>query len=56
MVGINAWVAHRNISVFGEDADTFRPERWLEAKQNGRVALMDTYFFAVGTHILSSLV
>ncbi|KAJ6443734.1 tat pathway signal sequence [Purpureocillium lavendulum] len=29
IVGINTWVAHRDPSIFGEDANTFRPERWL---------------------------
>lgn len=32
IVGCNAWVLHRREEVFGSDADTFRPERWLEAK------------------------
>ncbi|OCL05628.1 cytochrome P450 [Glonium stellatum] len=30
-VGYCAWGIHRNKDVFGEDADVFRPERWLEA-------------------------
>lgn len=30
-VGINAWVSHRNKDVYGADADSFRPERWLRA-------------------------
>lgn len=30
-VGICPWVLHRDTRVFGEDADEFRPERWLEA-------------------------
>ncbi|KAF2668506.1 cytochrome P450 oxidoreductase [Microthyrium microscopicum] len=31
IVGCNAWVLHRRREVFGEDVETFRPERWLEA-------------------------
>jgi Cytochrome P450 len=45
VVGINSWVAHRNKSVFGEDVDQFRPERWLvDDEQYKR---MDRYFMAV---------
>ncbi|KAH0594820.1 hypothetical protein MHUMG1_07655 [Metarhizium humberi] len=29
-VGINPWVMGRNKSLFGADADAFRPERWFE--------------------------
>ena len=25
-----AWVLHRDREVFGDDADIYRPERWLE--------------------------
>ena len=31
IVGINAWVLHRNKSIFGDDAEEFRPERWIES-------------------------
>ncbi|KAF3404255.1 hypothetical protein DPV78_002408 [Talaromyces pinophilus] len=30
IVGVSTWVAHRNKDIFGEDAETFRPERWIE--------------------------
>lgn len=30
IVGVNAWVLHRDREVFGEDADHWRPERWME--------------------------
>ncbi|KAH6984446.1 cytochrome P450 [Ilyonectria sp. MPI-CAGE-AT-0026] len=29
VVGVNAAVIHRNRDIFGEDADQFRPERWI---------------------------
>lgn len=29
-IGANPYVIHRDRAVFGEDADVFRPERWLE--------------------------
>ncbi|KAI9692727.1 MAG: hypothetical protein M1820_009432 [Bogoriella megaspora] len=31
IVGCNAWVLHRRPEIFGNDADEYRPERWLEA-------------------------
>lgn len=46
VVGCSAWVMHRNRQVFGEDADAFRPERWLvdeakdAAKEEARVKEM----------------
>lgn len=30
-IGISPYVVQRDTGLFGEDADTFRPERWLEA-------------------------
>ncbi|KZM20678.1 uncharacterized protein EKO05_0007187 [Ascochyta rabiei] len=30
-IGMNPFVVQRNTSIFGEDAEEFRPERWLEA-------------------------
>jgi cytochrome P450 len=47
-VGINSWVAHRNQSVFGRDADEWRPERWLEFEEQGRGGEVERYMLAFG--------
>ncbi|KAG4433830.1 hypothetical protein IFR05_010678 [Cadophora sp. M221] len=47
-VGINSWVAHHNTSIFGDDAGSWRPERWLEFQEQGRGAEVEKYFFAFG--------
>lgn len=38
IVGVNPWVSARNKGVYGDDADDFRPERWLEASPEQLVA------------------
>lgn len=45
VVGVNSWVAHANKDVFGQDAQVFRPERWLVEKEE--YARMDRYFVSV---------
>jgi len=46
IVGINATVIHRNTDIFGEDADTFRPERWL-IKDEEKIKNMERYLLTV---------
>lgn len=41
IVGMNAWVVHRDRAVFGQDADTWRPERWIEADDAQRKKMED---------------
>lgn len=36
VVGMSAWVVHRNQDVFGHDCDKWRPERWLCEKEERR--------------------
>ncbi|OIW28211.1 cytochrome P450 [Coniochaeta ligniaria NRRL 30616] len=45
-IAANGWVLHRDRKTFGEDADIFRPERWLEDEERARV--MDRYMFQFG--------
>ena len=35
VVGLNPYIISRNPSVWGDDVDTFRPERWLQDKDGG---------------------
>ncbi|KAK0355057.1 hypothetical protein LTR91_013582 [Friedmanniomyces endolithicus] len=44
IVGCNAWVLHRRAEIFGNDIDTFRPERWLEAKPDRLKEMKATMF------------
>lgn len=46
-VGCNAWVVHRDRKVYGEDADEFRPERWLDCAPE-QLREMDQSSFAFG--------
>ncbi|KIW99468.1 uncharacterized protein Z518_11207 [Rhinocladiella mackenziei CBS 650.93] len=47
IVGINPWVAARDKAVYGDDADVFRPERWLDADEQ-TLKLMDRNWLAFG--------
>jgi cytochrome P450 len=35
VVSTSAWAIHCNKEIFGEDVETFRPERWIEEKTGG---------------------
>jgi len=51
-VALNGWVLHRDRGVFGDDADVFRPERWLEADDTKRKAMDRSMFqFGGGSHL-----
>ncbi|CAK1366607.1 Pisatin demethylase [Cercospora beticola] len=44
VVGINPWVAHANKDVFGPDAESFEPDRWLGEK----TSMQDAYNLTFG--------
>ena len=44
IVGCNAWVIHRRPEVFGEDVDSYRPERWLGISDEKRKEMDGTMF------------
>jgi len=37
VVGMSAWVVHRDSAVFGEDADSWRPERWFGPQEERKM-------------------
>lgn len=47
IVGMNAWVVHRDPEIFGSDADAWRPERWLEGDE-ARLKRMDAALLTFG--------
>lgn len=47
-VGASPWVSQQESVVFGEDANVFRPERWMEASKE-QAYLMDKCLLAWGS-------
>lgn len=54
VVGMNPWIAARDPAVYGSDAFTFRPERWLEASEE-QLKAMERNFLAFGAGARSCL-
>ncbi|KAK7885691.1 hypothetical protein LTR67_010042 [Exophiala xenobiotica] len=46
-VGCNAWTVHRDKDIYGEDADSWIPERWLDPDEE-KLKLLERYNFAFG--------
>ena len=46
-VQVNQTVLHRNKEIFGEDANDFRPERWLDSDED-TIKRMNKYFHPFG--------
>ncbi|KAH6847213.1 cytochrome P450 [Chaetomium sp. MPI-CAGE-AT-0009] len=47
IVGINSWVEHSNKAIFGDDADTFNPDRWLQEDKE-RISAMNRHWMPFG--------
>ncbi|CAJ2506520.1 Uu.00g006500.m01.CDS01 [Anthostomella pinea] len=50
-LAMNGWVLHRDREIFGEDADLYRPERWLDDEENAKVMERYMFQFGGGAHI-----
>lgn len=50
IVSCNAWVVHRDQEIFGQDVETYRPERWLEDPERAKVMGSTLFQFGMGSH------
>ncbi|KAI0835183.1 cytochrome P450 [Hypoxylon sp. FL0890] len=50
-LALNGWVLHRDKATFGEDADYYRPERWLEDPEDAKVMERYMFQFGGGSHV-----
>jgi hypothetical protein len=54
IVGMNAWVIHHDKTIYGEDADMFRPERWMDAESE-KLRIMEKCFLSVRLYFIAQL-
>ncbi|KAI1162580.1 cytochrome P450 [Nemania serpens] len=47
VIGVNCWVVNRDKGIFGEDAHSFRPERWIDSDPQD-ITKMRTNMFTFG--------
>lgn len=52
-LAVNGWVLHRDKATFGQDAESFRPERWLEDAEEAR--RMERFMFQVSKRLAASV-
>ncbi|KAK4248362.1 cytochrome P450 [Corynascus novoguineensis] len=50
-VACNGWVLHRDRDIFGQDADDYRPERWLEDEEKAKKMERYMFQFGGGSHL-----
>ena len=50
-VAVNGWVLHKDKKTFGEDADEFKPERWLKDEENAKKMERYMFQFGGGSHL-----
>lgn len=49
IVSCNAWVLHYNKDIFGEDVNSYRPERWLEDPERATIMANTLFQFGHGS-------
>jgi len=48
-VAVNGWVLHRDASIFGDDVEEYRPDRWFE--RDSKLMTSHLYQFGGGSHL-----
>lgn len=48
VVGVSAWVIHRNKEIYGEDVEQYRPERWIDGDEE-RIKTMNRFLSQFGS-------
>ncbi|KAM0804317.1 cytochrome P450 oxidoreductase [Usnea florida] len=51
IVGCNPWIVQRDKDTFGEDSDTYRPERWLVDRKAAYKMERAMFHFGAGNHL-----
>lgn len=51
VVGVNPWAVHRDQGIFGDDANNYRPERWLADPERVKEMEKTMFQFGAGDHI-----
>ncbi|KAA8647973.1 hypothetical protein EYZ11_005654 [Aspergillus tanneri] len=51
VIGMNPWVVNRHRPTFGEDADCWRPDRWLGDKERYRIMEQSILTFGAGRRV-----
>ena len=51
VVGCNAWAVHTDKKTFGDDCDTYRPERWLVDRETAYKMERAMFHFGAGNHL-----
>ena len=51
IVGCNPWVIQRDVAIFGDYVDTYRPERWLRDAGAVKEMTRTMFQFGRGNHV-----